>query len=56
MSRPKGARNVKPSREAIQGYYRLLSDAADNGDTQAAAELIKLHHLTNQTDKETTHG
>lgn len=40
MSRPKGSRNVKPSRKAIEGYYRLLGGAADQGDTLAAGLLV----------------
>ncbi len=45
MSKPKGARNVKPSRKAIDTYYRLLADKADEGDTTAAGWLCQLDLL-----------
>lgn len=40
--RPAGAQNVRPSKAAVDSYYRLLTNAADTGDTQAAAALIQL--------------
>lgn len=49
MPRAKGSRNTKPTRAAIATYYAMLRSAADEGDVAAAAELIKLHHLTNNT-------
>lgn len=48
MSRPKGRKNSKPTREAIQNYYRMLAEAADQGDTSAARHLIELD-LLNQS-------
>lgn len=42
MSRPSGSPNIKPTRQEIAGYYRLLRNAAQNGDTQAAGELLRL--------------
>lgn len=54
--RPRGKKNAKPSREAIAGYYRLLADAADEGDVDAARHLIELDLLNNQQTKETTHA
>ncbi len=45
MSRPKGARNVKPSKRAIDTYYRLLADKAEEGDTTAAGWLCQLDLL-----------
>lgn len=43
--RPKGSRNAKPSRKAIDAYYRLLQDKADSGDTNAAGKLLELDLL-----------
>lgn len=40
--RPEGSCNAKPTKQAINGYYRLLRNAANGGDVQAAAELIRL--------------
>lgn len=40
--RPKGAKNAKPTRQAIAGYYGLLRNAADNGDINAAGKLLEL--------------
>tara|TARA_R100000935_G_scaffold49437_1_gene74753 strand:- start:473 stop:661 length:189 start_codon:yes stop_codon:yes gene_type:complete len=40
--RPAGVKNAKPTKQAINGYYRLLRNAADGGDVLAAAELIRL--------------
>lgn len=45
MSRPKGACNVKPSKRAIDTYYRLLADKAEEGDTTAAGWLCQLDLL-----------
>lgn len=41
--RPAGSRNIRPSRAAIERYYRRLVAAADRGDVQAAGLLIDLH-------------
>ncbi|MGP9549776.1 hypothetical protein [Halomonas sp. AOP42-D1-22] len=38
--RPKGSRNAKPSRKAVNGYYGLLRSAADEGDTASAGLLV----------------
>lgn len=38
--RPKGSRNKRPSQAAIAGYFELLRDAADAGDTAAAGALV----------------
>lgn len=55
--RPRGSRNAKPSQKSINGYYKLLRSAADNGDTQAAAELIKIHNAEqHQLTKEVRHA
>lgn len=43
--RPAGSRNIRPSRAAIERYYRQLTTAADQGDVQAAGFLIRLHEL-----------
>ncbi|WP_168203165.1 hypothetical protein [Marinobacter fonticola] len=43
MARPKGSKQTRPTSKAIVGYYELLKSAADNGDTLAAAELIKIN-------------
>ena len=48
MPRPKGGQNIRPSKSAIRGYYKILRDAAKNGDVNAAAKLIELDHLTSQ--------
>lgn len=48
--RPKGSRNAKPSQKAITGYYKLLRSAADQGDTLAAAELIKIDLLSQRKE------
>jgi hypothetical protein len=40
--RPPGSRNAKPTRREVAGYYALLRSAADDGNVQAAAELISL--------------
>ncbi len=48
MSRPKGARNIRPSEAAIAAYYRLLADKADSGDTTAAGWLV---YITEQQRK-----
>lgn len=56
MARPKGSKQTRPTSKAIVGYYELLKSAADKGDVNAAAELIKIHHMTKQTQKEMTHG
>lgn len=59
MSRPRGRKNARPSREAIASYYQLLRDAADKGDVSAAAELIKIDHMTNSERRirqESTHA
>lgn len=40
--RPAGAQNVRPSKAAVDSYYRLLANAADSGSVQAAAALIQL--------------
>lgn len=40
--RPKGSRNAKPSRKALDAYYRLLQTKADEGDTTAAGWLCQL--------------
>ncbi|MGQ4879815.1 hypothetical protein ACOJCM_14715 [Billgrantia sp. LNSP4103-1] len=37
--------NVKPTKAAIANYFRLLQDKANQGDTLAAAELIKIDLL-----------
>ncbi|MCL7940695.1 hypothetical protein M8009_10375 [Halomonas sp. ATCH28] len=42
MSRQKGSRNRKPSKQAIASYYKLLAHKADEGDTYAAAKLVEL--------------
>ena len=42
MPRPKGAKNAKPSRREVASYYAMLRSAADGGNVQAAAELIRL--------------
>ncbi|UYG01767.1 hypothetical protein OCT51_11135 [Halomonas sp. LR3S48] len=39
---------MKPTRQAIANYYRLLTDKADQGDTTAAAKLIELDLLDRQ--------
>lgn len=44
--RPKGSRNAKPSQKAIQGYYALLRDAADQGDINAAGWLVSITEQT----------
>lgn len=41
--RPAGSRNIRPSRAAIERYYRQLTTAADQGDVQATGLLIDLH-------------
>lgn len=41
--RPRGARNIRPTSEAIAAYYQMLKNAADGGSIQAAAALIQLH-------------
>ena len=48
MARPKGSKQTRPTSKAIVGYYELLKNAAEQGATLAAAELIKIHHMTNQ--------
>lgn len=52
MARPKGRANSRPSREAISSYWHLLRNAADAGDTQAAAKLIELDHMTRNHQKQ----
>lgn len=52
MKTRKGIPNIKPSRAEIRGYYALLRSAAQRGDAVAAAELIKIDHMTNQTQRE----
>ncbi|MDI5987026.1 hypothetical protein QLQ85_19760 [Halomonas sp. M4R5S39] len=39
---------MKPSKAAINDYYRLLQAKADKGDTYAAAKLIELDMLDQQ--------
>ncbi|WP_421860802.1 hypothetical protein [Marinobacter salarius] len=51
MPRPKGGQNIRPSKSAILGYYKILRDAANSGDINAAAKLIELDHLTNQSPR-----
>lgn len=48
MPRPKGSTNHKPSKAAIDNYYRMLREAAQRGDINAAGKLIELHHLANR--------
>ena len=42
MSRPKGRRNIKPTKAEIGGYFALLRNAADKGDVTAAGWLCQL--------------
>ncbi|MDL0430219.1 hypothetical protein QPM17_03730 [Marinobacter sp. TBZ242] len=51
MARPKGGRNIRPSKSAILDYYKVLRDAANSGDVNAAAKLIELDHLTSQSPR-----
>ena len=51
MPRPKGGQNIRPSKSAILGYYKILRDAANRGDVNAAAKLIELDHLTSQSPR-----
>ena len=48
MARRKGSQNIRPSKSAIHGYYKILRDAANSGDVNAAAKLIELDYLTSQ--------
>jgi hypothetical protein len=41
--RPAGRSNVRPSKTAVESYYRLLTNAAEAGSVQAAAALIDIH-------------
>ncbi|MEA1081974.1 hypothetical protein [Marinobacter qingdaonensis] len=47
--RPRGSRNIKPSRKAVRGYYQLLREKAEQGDTMAAGWLAQLD-LLNQKE------
>ncbi|WP_322003347.1 hypothetical protein [Marinobacter alexandrii] len=51
MPRPKGGQNIRPSKSAIHGYYKILRDAANSGDVNAAAKLIELDHLISQSPR-----
>ena len=51
--RPQGSRNVRPSQKAVQAYYRLLQDKADEGDAVAAGWLCQLDLLNQQTKGQT---
>src|SRR5690554_2888323 len=46
--RPPGSRNTKPSEAAVAAYYKLLAQAADQGDTNAAGWLV---YITEQQRK-----
>jgi len=55
--RPAGSSNVRPSKEAIAGYYRQLQHAANRGDAMAQAALIQIYerHCSEQAGSK-THG
>ncbi|MGR4068276.1 hypothetical protein [Billgrantia sp. C5P2] len=53
MPRPKGKPNVMPSKKAIRGYYRMLREAADEGDVTAARHLIELHAVSQTASMKT---
>lgn len=48
--RPRGRRNLKPSKAAVAAYYRMLAEAADKGDTTAAGWLCQLDLLNQRKD------
>lgn len=48
--RPQGSKNTKPTKRAIASYYRLLSEKAEQGDTQAAGWLCQLDLLDNRKE------
>lgn len=52
MARPKGKPNAKPTRAAIDGYYRMLKAAAAKGETLAAGMLVLNDTLTSHLEKE----
>lgn len=49
QGRPPGSRNTRPSKRAIANYYKLLSEKADKGDTQAAGWLVFITEQRNET-------
>lgn len=51
MPRQKGRTNIRPTKAAINSYYKTLKDAANSGDILAAAKLIELDHLTSQSPR-----
>ncbi|HBP41914.1 MAG: hypothetical protein ACTJG4_03045 [Vreelandella alkaliphila] len=48
--RQRGASNIKPTAKEIAGYYQLLKGAAQQGDTLAASELIKIDLLSQRKE------
>ncbi|RCV90495.1 hypothetical protein [Billgrantia montanilacus] len=49
--RPRGSRNIKPSKAAVANYYRLLQDKADTGDTAAAGWLLLLNEQRQDSER-----
>lgn len=52
MARTPGSQNIKPSKQAVAGYYKQLATAAYAGDSVAAGLLLLNHTMDRHLNAE----